>query len=309
MFLILFLLAGFIFLIKGADLLVEGSSSLAKRIGVSDLIIGLTIVAFGTSAPELIVNIVSALNGSTEIAIGNILGSNIVNTLLILGITSLIYPIVVQKNTTLKEIPFSLLAIAILGLLVLDSVLTKYDGLILLSFFIMFIFYIITEAKKGNGLENFTELHSILKSSLFILFGLVGLVLGGKLVVDNAITLAKMFNISESVIGLTIVAIGTSLPELLTSFVAAIKGKSDIAIGNVVGSNIFNIFWILGVTSFISNIPFSDESLIDVIVVIVATILLFIFMFIGDKHKINRWQGLIFLIFYFAYLFSLLIFR
>lgn len=304
---IILLIIGFLLLIKGADLLVGGSSSLAKGFGVPDLIIGLTIVAFGTSAPELVVNLVSAFNGNTDIAVGNILGSNIVNTLLILGVASLIYPITVHRNTIFKEIPFSLLAVVILGFLVLDSKINIVDGFVLILFFVLFLIYIIFEAKKGNESSESFDIKNIGTSIFFIFLGILGLVFGGKFVVDSAVSLAQLFNLSEAVIGLTIVAIGTSLPELVTSVVAAIRGNSDIAIGNVVGSNIFNILWILGITSVVSTIPFSDQSLIDLMVVIVATTILFVFMFLGKKHTLDRWQGAFFVASYVSYIVYLLV--
>jgi cation:H+ antiporter len=315
------LVAGFILLIKGADLLVDGSSSVAKRFGISDLIIGLTVVAFGTSAPELVVNIVSAIGGNSEIAIGNILGSNIANILLILGITAIIAPIAVQRSTIWKEIPFALLAVLMVGIMANDvlidgmqaSFISKSDGFVLIGFFIIFLYYIFGSAKKNiqeyGDDENDTKQHSALKSIVLIVGGLIGLVLGGKWVVDSAIVLATAWGLSEAVIGLTVVAIGTSLPELATSVVAATKGKADIAIGNVVGSNIFNIFWILGVTSLIAPLPFSESSNIDIFATIIATVVLFAWMFLGKKHRIDRWQGVVFILMYIAYVTLLLTIR
>jgi cation:H+ antiporter len=275
------LVAGFLLLIKGADLLVDGSSSIAKRFGISDLVIGLTVVAFGTSAPELVVNLVSAFGGTADIAIGNILGSNIANILLILGITGVIAPLAVQRSTTWKEVPFSLLAVLAVGVMANDvlfggaseSVLTRGDGLILLGFFAVFLYYIFGVAKQGSPDESTSEkvvARGLPRSLAFIVLGLAALIIGGKWVVDSAITLATLWGLSEAVIGLTVVAIGTSLPELSTSIVAALKGKADIAIGNVVGSNIFNIFWILGVTSVIAPLPFSANSNLDIMAVIAA---------------------------------------
>lgn len=315
------LVLGFILLIKGADLLVDGSSSVAKRFGVSDLIIGLTVVAFGTSAPELIVNIVSAVQGNSEIAIGNILGSNIANILLILGLTAIIVPLKVQRSTTWREIPFALLAVLMLGVMANDSLIdgaqssfiSAGDGIVLLGFFAVFMYYIFGSAKKNvqeHGDEDInTKKHSVIKSIVLIISGLAGLVVGGKWVVDSAIVLATSWGMSESVIGLTVVAVGTSLPELATSIAAALKGKADIAIGNVVGSNIFNIFWILGVTSLISPLPFLATSNIDILATILATILLFVWMFIGKKHHLKRWQGVVFVLLYVVYVTLLLTLR
>lgn len=313
-----FLVAGFLLLIRGADLLVDGSSSVAKRFGISDLIIGLTVVAFGTSAPELVVNIVSAVQGNSEIAIGNILGSNIANILLILGVTAIIVPIAVQRSTIWKEIPFALLAVLVLGVMANDllidgaqsSFISKGDGIVLIGFFIIFLYYIFGSAKKNiqeyGDDENNTKQYGVVKSFVLIIGGLIALVLGGKWVVDSAITLATLWGMSEAVIGLTVVAIGTSLPELATSVVAATKGKADIAIGNVVGSNIFNIFWILGVTSLISPLPFLESSNIDILATIFATSLLFVWMFTGKKHKLDRWQGVVFVLLYVVYVALLL---
>ncbi|MBP9763411.1 MAG: calcium/sodium antiporter [Candidatus Pacebacteria bacterium] len=315
------LVLGFILLIKGADLLVDGSSSVAKKFGVSDLIIGLTVVAFGTSAPELIVNIVSAVQGNSEIAIGNILGSNIANILLILGLTAIIVPLKVQRSTTWREIPFALLAVLMLGAMANDSLIdgaqssfiSAGDGIVLLGFFAVFMYYIFGSAKKNvqeHGDEDInTKKHSVIKSIVLIISGLAGLVVGGKWVVDSAIVLATSWGMSESVIGLTVVAVGTSLPELATSIAAALKGKADIAIGNVVGSNIFNIFWILGVTSLISPLPFLATSNIDILATILATILLFVWMFIGKKHHLKRWQGVVFVLLYVVYVTLLLTLR
>ncbi len=315
------LVLGFILLIKGADLLVDGSSSVAKKFGVSDLIIGLTVVAFGTSAPELIVNIVSAVQGNSEIAIGNILGSNIANILLILGLTAIIVPLKVQRSTTWREIPFALLAVLMLGAMANDSLIdgaqssfiSVGDGIVLLGFFAVFMYYIFGSTKKNvqeHGDEDInTKKHSVIKSIVLIISGLAGLVVGGKWVVDSAIVLATSWGMSESVIGLTVVAVGTSLPELATSIAAALKGKADIAIGNVVGSNIFNIFWILGVTSLISPLPFLATSNIDILATILATILLFVWMFIGKKHHLKRWQGVVFVLLYVVYVTLLLTLR
>ena len=306
-----FLLVGFVFLIKGADLLVEGASSVAKKFGVSALVIGLTIVAFGTSAPELIVNIFASIQGNTDIAIGNILGSNIANILLILGISAVIFPLAVKKGTVWKEIPLCLLAIIVAGLMANDmlidgisfSALTRIDGLILISFFIIFLYYTFGISKaEGEAEETVIKERSVIKSIAMVVVGLVGLTLGGKWIVDSAVVVAESFGVSQAVIGLTIVAIGTSLPELVTSAVAAFKKNADIAIGNIVGSNIFNVFWILGASAIISPLPFSSVLMRDMIVAIIATLLLFIFMFVGKKHILERWQGVCFILAYIIYI-------
>ncbi|MDI6791585.1 MAG: calcium/sodium antiporter [bacterium] len=274
------LIIGFVLLIKGADFLVEGASSIARRLKVSDLVIGLTVVAFGTSTPELFVNIIASIKGNTGIAIGNVLGSNIANIFLILGVSSIIFPLAVGKGTVWKEIPLSLLAAILLGILANDrlidksslSVLSKIDGIVFISFFIIFIYYTFGIDKRVEGTdEHLTKKHyGLIKSSLLIILGLIGLSLGGKWIVDGAVGFALRLGISESLIGLTIVAVGTSLPELATSVVAAFKKNAEIAVGNVVGSNIFNIFFVLGISSIIKPLPFQVKSNIDIGVAILA---------------------------------------
>jgi len=299
--------AGFIALIKGADLLVDSASSLANRLGISALVIGLTVVAFGTSAPELAVNILASLSNSTDIAIGNILGSNIVNILLILGVSAIFYPLAVQKGTVWKEIPFALLAVVVLGFLVADFEVSRNDGLVLIFFFAAFIIYIyrLTRREKStntiladskNGVSQ-----SLVKSWTMVIIGMVGLVVGGKWIVDGAVAFAAGFGVSEALIGLTIVAIGTSLPEMATSIVAAYKKNVDIAVGNIVGSNIFNIFWILGVSSIIQPLPFSSGLTTDLKVTFVVTLALFLALFVGKKYILERWQGVAFVILYIFY--------
>ncbi len=308
---------GFILLIKGADLLVDGSSSLAKRFGISSIVIGLTIVAFGTSMPELIVNILASINGNTDIAIGNILGSNIANILLILGISAVIYPLAVKRGTVWKEIPFAFLAVIVFAIMAndrlidngLSSVLSRIDGLVLISFFAIYLVYVfgISRVESADIVEGLPRVHPMAQSFLMIVGGLVGLVVGGKWIVDGAVIIATGFGLSEALIGLTVVAVGTSLPELATSAVAAYKRNFDIAIGNVVGSNIFNIFWVLGVSAMIRPLPFSPAIMSDVIMTIFATFLLFIFMFIGKRHELERWQGVFFVATYILYISYLVI--
>lgn len=316
---IIFLIIGFVLVIKGADVLVGGASAIAKKFGLSSLMIGLTIVAFGTSAPELIVNILASINGSTDIAIGNILGSNISNILLILGITALITPLAVTKGTTWKEIPLSLLAAIMLFFVANDALIdgrgfteiSRIDGVMLLSMFVVFIYYTFGIAKVEGGTESNEEEikeRSNLVSGFMIAGGMFALFLGGKLVVDNAVDIALSFGLSEALVGLTIVAIGTSLPELATSIVAARKGDADIAVGNIVGSNIFNILWILGLSSIIKPLPFSPASNFDLGVTIFITIGLFVTLFIGKKHTVQKWQGIMLISMYIAYI-SFLIFR
>jgi cation:H+ antiporter len=309
---IVLFIIGIFLLIKGADLLVNGASSLAKRFNVSDLVIGLTVVAFGTSTPELFVNLISAIKGNTDLAIGNILGSNISNIFLILGVTALIYPMHVGKGTVWREIPLSLLAVILLGFIANDqlidgaqsSAITRIDGLVLLSFFIIFIYYSISIAKPIEGMEEQIpeKPQPVLLSLLFVILGLGGLTLGGHWVVQSAIVFAKALGMSERLIGLTIVAIGTSLPELVTSVVAAMKRKVEIAVGNVVGSNIFNVFFVLAITSTIRPLPFNLAANPDIAVAIVSNFLLFFFMFMGKKNRLDRWEGGVFVLLYIGYL-------
>ena len=306
------LIFGFIIIIKGADFLVDGSSSLARRLKISDLAIGLTVVAFGTSTPELFVNIIASLKGNTDIAIANVLGSNIANILLILGVSSIIHPLSVTKGTVWKEIPFGLLAAIVLGLMANDrfidknsvSALTRIDGLVLMSFFVIFLYYSFSIAKEIEGMDHQipSKEYGLMKSVLWVALGLAGLAFGAHWVVDGAMRLALKFGISQTLIGLTIVALGTSLPELATSAVAAYKGNADIAVGNIVGSNIFNIFFVLGVSGTINPIPFHGRNNFDIGMVIFASLLLFTFMFTGKKRSIDRWEGILSLVLYGVYL-------
>lgn len=311
-FSVILIVVGFGLLIKGADLLIDGSSALARKWNISQLVIGLTIVSFGTSAPELIVNVFAALDGSPSVSFGNIVGSNIANIFLILGIAAIVRPLQTQKNTVWKEIPFTLLAGFCLLVMCNDNYfssapnfISSGDGILLLFFFSIFFIYVFSIAKvegvsniESKSLPNF-------KIILYIGLGLAGLMLGGKLVVDEAINIAKVFNVSERVIGLTLVALGTSLPELFTSVIAARKGEVDIAVGNVVGSNIFNVFFILGITAVISPIPTNSAMNFDLFVMIAASLLLFFTMFTGNKRILDRWEAIIFLIFYICYNFWL----
>jgi len=304
------LIAGFVLLAKGGDLLVDGASSLAKHFRVSELAIGLTIVSLGTSAPELLVNIIASLGGNSGIALGNVFGSNICNTLLILGVAGLIAPIAVGKGTVWREIPFSLFIIIVLGLLLNDSLynggrqdhLSRGDGLVLLVLFGLFMYYVFTLAKvTGEEAEGDTPDMGIPKSSLFIVIGLVGLVGGGKLVVSVAVEIAQTFGVSETLIGLTVVAVGTSLPELFASAMAAYRGKPDIAIGNVIGSNIFNILFVLGISSTIKAIPYPAFMNVDLLVVLLSSFLVFAFMFLFRKHRIDRREAALLVAGYIAY--------
>ncbi|MBN1797905.1 MAG: calcium/sodium antiporter [Spirochaetales bacterium] len=316
-FTLILFLTGFAVLIKGADFLVEGSSSLAKKFKISKLVMGLTVVAMGTSLPELFVNIFASINNAPELAIANVLGSNIANILLILGISSIIYPLTVTKGTVYKEIPFSLLAVLVLGILVNEAfldgagkaVLTRSDSIILICFFIIFLYYTFSIAKADDSLisEISIKEYGTLKSVLYIVIGIGGLGLGGKLIVDQAIWFAEKFNISQNIIGLTVVSLGTSLPELATSAVAAYRKNTDIAVGNVVGSNIFNVFFILGISGLISPIPFLQENNMDIFVLVTATLILFISMFTGKRSAVDRWEGVIFVIGYVLYICYLMV--
>ncbi|MDD3300782.1 MAG: calcium/sodium antiporter [Bacteroidales bacterium] len=312
------LLAGFVLLIGGADYLVKGASSIAKKLNVSDLIIGLTIVSIGTSAPELAVNILASFDGSAGMAIGNVVGSNLFNFLVIIGISAMIKPINLKTSLIKVEIPFTVLASLALIFLAGDwfidgmpGMLTRSDGLVLLLFFSIFLYYVFLQAKKGDispkdtGAEN-TRTYSTLVSSLMVLGGIGALIYGGDLIVKSATQLAKAWGMSDTVIGLTIVAVGTSLPELATSAVAAMRGNSDIAIGNVVGSNIFNIFMILGISSTILPLPFANESMADTLVATFATILVMFFAQKGKSKSITRTEGAILMAIYIIYLIYLL---
>jgi cation:H+ antiporter len=316
-FSILLLVIGFGILIKGADYLVNGASSAAKKYGISNLAIGLTVVAFGTSMPELIVSLLSALDGKNDASFGNIIGSNNFNLLFILGVSGIIYPLVVQRNTVKFEVPLSLLAAAVLFLVINDGLLWKatdlpagyqgilgrMDALILLILFGGFLFYIYRTMKNSSEMEDETpiKIYTTWISIGMVILGLVMLIGGGKLVVDNAIDIAHHFGLSEKLIGLTILAAGTSLPELATSAVAAYRKNTDIAIGNVVGSNIFNIFFILGITGFINPIPYNAAMNFDLYVLFASTVLLMIFMFTLNQRKLDRWEAILLLGAYITY--------
>ncbi|MFB0564318.1 MAG: calcium/sodium antiporter [Candidatus Aminicenantaceae bacterium] len=308
---------GFVLLIKGADFLVEGSSSIARRLKISDLVIGLTVVAFGTSSPELFVNTIASVKGNAAIAVGNIVGSNIANIFLILGISAVIFPLAVEKSVVLKGIPLGFLAALLLCVLANDklidkdmsSVLTRIDGFVFIFFFIIFLYYSFGAAKTIKGVKEHApeKQFGIIKSSLIIILGLGGLVLGGKWIVDGAVSLASSLGVSQTFVGLTVIAVGTSLPELATSAVAAYKKNAEIAVGNVVGSNIFNIFFILGVSSVIRPLPFQMKQNIDISVMVFANLILFVSMFSGKKRLVDRWEGILFILLYLIYITFLVI--
>jgi cation:H+ antiporter len=304
---LLLIVVGFLGLIFGANWLVDGASGLAKKYNIPDLVIGLTIVAFGTSAPELVVNSVASIDGLSDIVLANIIGSNNFNLFIILGIAGLVYPITVQSSTAWREIPISLIITIIFFGLANDffmnqnSVISRLDGIILLLFFICFLYYIFKQMKT----EKIEVVPYIQKSNItiwtLILIGFSGLLIGGKLVVDNSIDIATDLGISQKIIGLTIIAAGTSLPELITSIVAALKKNSDIAIGNVIGSNIFNILLILSISSLIHPIEYNQIFNQDFAILIGGTVFLIIAMFTGKRKKLDRWEALILVSFYLIY--------
>lgn len=305
------LIVGFIILVKGADLLVSGASSIAKKFNISNLAIGLTVVSLGTSAPELLVNIMSATKGYNDAAFGNILGSNNFNLLLILGISGIIFPLVVQRKTVQYEVPISIAAVILLYVLVNDQLiwggttnsLSRLDALILISLFGVFMLYIVRTMKSTSDYDE-GEPIKMYRTSLsvgYIFLGLAMLLGGGKLAVDNAVYIAQFFGLSERIIGLTVLAAGTSLPELATSAVAAFRKNTDIAIGNVVGSNIFNICLILGTTGLISPMHYNTALNFDIGVVFVASMALMIFMFTLGQRKLDRWEAIMLFFGYITY--------
>ena len=303
----LFMVVGLVLLVKGADWLVDGASKLAKRLGVTDLVIGLTIVAFGTSMPEFVVNMVSVADGATDLAITNILGSNIFNTLVILGCSALVCPLVAQRSTVRLDIPLNIVA----GVLVLVFVfisspmepkgLSRIEGLALLVVFAAFLVYTFYTAKADATTTTESTPFPLWKCVVLILAGLVGLVVGGEMIVKTAVAIARYCGVAEAVIGLTIVALGTSLPELATSVVAAFKHNNDIAIGNVVGSNIFNVFFILGTSAIIKHLPVYPGIEIDAALVAVSALAVWLLL-CNKNRSINRWGGVLLLVLYAAYL-------
>ena len=318
---VLLIIPGIYLLVKGANLFVDSTSSLALRFKIKPIVIGLTVVAFGTSFPELSVNLLSAIDGNTDIALGNVVGSNIANILLILGLSALFTKLSIEKNTTWKEIPLSFLGALFLLLFVsqqfLDSrefnqivnlnsenffgSITFTHGIVLLLVFVIFLYYTFDLA-KGKSDDN-TEIKDLPlnKSILLTIAGLIMIIFGGKFTVDSAVIMATMFGVSQALIALTIVAVGTSLPELVTSVVAARKGQGDIAVGNVVGSNIFNVFFILGTTATVKSIPVNFNNLLDILFLIIVTILTFVSIFVFEKNKLGKKEGIAMLGLYFMY--------
>ena len=320
----MFFLIGLFIVIKSANFLVDGASKIAFFLGVSPFFIGLTIIAFGTSSPELVVSIVSALKGSTSLAFGNIIGSNIFNIAVILALSAIIFLLPIYSNTVWKEIPLSFAGAVIVFILGLNKIvdtnnlnqlfsieqnpigeITLSKGLILLIFFIIFLYYTFGIAKnktKEFDLDDNIKNLSIKKSIFYLVIGLAGLIIGSRLVVQNAVNLAIALKISEKIIGLTLVAIGTSIPEIATSLVAAFKRNSDIAVGNIIGSNIFNTFFILGTTALVKPIPIFTKDLVDLGVMVFVTFFLFLSYFLFHRQYLDRWEGIILITTYFFYL-------
>lgn len=297
------LVVGFVLLVWGADWLVDGASGLAKRYRVSDLVIGLTIVAMGTSMPELVVNLASVGNGSTDLAITNVLGSNILNIFLILGSTALLYPIMSQATSRRVDIPLAAMA----GVLVLlfglfSDGIPRWGGILLLVIFATYMYYTFRHAKSGTEAEETFRPMKLWRALVLIVLGLTGLVLGGEMIVKSAVHIAEKAGVSEALIGLTIVALGTSLPELATSLIAAAKKNCDIALGNVVGSNIFNVFMILGCTAIVKPLPAYTGLVLDSIMAALGCALVWVFVMTNKRHQIYWWHGAILLIIYGGYL-------
>ena len=320
---IILILVGFVFLVKGADLLVDGASNIAKKLHIPEIIIGLTIISIGTSMPELFVSITSAISGYSDMAIGNVIGSNLSNLLFILGLSSIIQSVEFKKETRVIEIPICLcITVAFWIICNLGGDVSKLESIILILLFVIFIIYTIIMAKmadkfEGEELEKDLEEDKSLsfkekaiafaKDIVYILLGIVLLKVGGDFTVNNAVNVATIMGISEKIISVTILAIGTSLPELVTSVSAAIKGKSDIAIGNILGSNIFNMLLIIGVSAFIKPIVYNLSYNRDMIFLMIGTLLLFIFPIIPPKKKMSRMNGIVYLGIYAVYIATLFI--
>ena len=311
---ILLLILGFVLLTKGADWFVDGASGIATKLKIPQIVIGLTIVAMGTSAPETAVSISSALKGSADITIGNVVGSNLINILIILGICSVITSLAVSKETVMVDIPVTIGATVLVFLLGLDGKITLIDGIIITTCFIAYLVYLFVATKKNlrsdseNELENGNESekkNSLIKAIIFAILGLAAIIIGSDFTIDSATFLARKMNISERVIGLTVIALGTSLPELFTSVTAAIKKNADIAIGNIVGSCIFNLLLVVGISSIVTTVPFDAKFRIDALIALGATILLFVPCLINKK--IGRITGILMLLSYAGYFTYLLL--
>lgn len=306
-----YLIVGLLVLVKSADWLVIGASDLAQRFNVSPLVIGLTIVSFGTSMPELVVTLLSGLAHKPDLAIGNVIGSNICNVLLVLGVAAIVQPLKVRDSTLVSEIPFSLTAAVLVGFLANAALFTKnpdltisqLDGVILLGFFLLFMLYVYKVSRNSHYFDGQeTKKQTRFRDTFFLIAGIVGLYFGGEWVVTGAVGLAQTWGVDDAMIGLTIVAIGTSSPELFASVVAAMRGETDIAVGNVVGSNIFNLLWILGLTATVVELPFEVVSNTDLIMVICASVMILLAMVTTKKRAVLRWHGVLFVSLYSAYL-------
>lgn len=306
---LLLIIIGIALLIKGADLLVNSSSKIAKKFHISEIIIGLTIVSIGTSMPELFVSFTSATNNHSDISIGNVIGSNIANLLLILGISSAIKSIPFKKETSFYEIPMCLFfTLIFLFFSNTSNIIDRNESIVLIILFLFFIAYTILMARREipkNTTKDENKNEAILINIIYLIFGIIALKFGSNLAVENAVIIANYFNISEKIIGITILAIGTSLPELFTSVSAAIKGKTDIAIGNIIGSNIFNMLLIIGVSAFLNPIEYNISYNYDFMLLIISTVLLSIFPFIPPKNEMSKMNGLVYLIIYIIYMGSL----
>ena len=301
---ILLIVLGFVLLIKGADFLVDGAGNIAKKLHIPEIVIGLTVVSIGTSMPELFVSITSAIEGYPDMSIGNVVGSNIANLLLILGLTAAVRPIPFKKATIKFEIPICLgVTILLFVLANTGKTITRFESLMLLGSFLIFIIYTIILAKKSKGKDKkIKSKTSILTDVVFILLGILGLKFGGDLTVNNAVEVATILGLSEKIISVTILAVGTSLPELVTSMSAAKKGETDLAIGNIIGSNIFNFLLIVGVSAFIKPILYNLGYNRDLIILFLAILLLLIFSYTKPKNKMSRGNGIIYFLGYIAYL-------
>lgn len=310
------LIIGFVLLIKGADLFVDGASNIAVLMRISPIVVGLTIVSMGTSAPEATISIIASLEGSSDISIGNVVGSNIINISLIVGVTAFIYPLQVQKQTIKTEIPFTFLSGLVLFVLVSDTifrglpnVIDRSDGIILLLFLTIFLYYILqvaaTDRKNNRSEESEKQNISWWKSIILSVVGIAGIIFGGNLVVTHATTIAYSFGMSEALVGLTIIAIGTSLPELATSITAALKKQSEIALGNIVGSNIFNVLFVLGASSVIAPLPVNGKIFTDIFIMLALTVLLLIFS--RTDYKLSKKEGLALAVIYVGYLVYIII--
>ncbi len=299
------LVLGFVMLAKGADKFVEGAAGIASRFGIPQLVIGLTIVAMGTSAPEAAVSLAAAFKGNADITIGNIVGSNILNIWIILGLAAAITPLLVAKSTIKLEIPFMIAITALLGYQGMDGTVTFFDGVLLLVLFVLYLAYLYNMAKKNKVDEDTQEYsHSLTHCLIWTAVGLALIILGSNVTVNAATAIAAYIGLSQRFIGLTIVALGTSLPELFTSVTAARKGNADIAIGNIVGSNIFNILFVIGLSALIIDIPFAAAFNFDMIIAIAAAVMLFVCVLF--TKKLERWAGILMLICYGAYLWYIL---